>query len=188
MNEIVARYRRALAGVTDIVHQVPADRWRVYKRQTLHVLGHLIDGQHQVASLITGQGPRAPRQDPAEAVTGAPVPAWDATARHLLDLLASIDPAVEVPAHHGEATVEQLLATAVIEPLVHGWDLAQAAGIEVTLDAEAVQACLTAITPVAERFAATGMYAPPRPAAADASPQQRLLALLGREVARSPAH
>ncbi|MQA83712.1 MAG: TIGR03086 family protein [Streptosporangiales bacterium] len=185
MNRIVTRYRNTLAGVTDVAERVPAERWQAPSPcpgwTALHVLGHLIDGQQQIAALITGQGRREPRSHPMTAVAGEPVAAWAAAAAHMNDLLTAADPTAVALTHDGTMTVEQVLATAAIEPLVHAWDLAQAAGIDVTLDPEAVDACLTAIAPMAEQFAATGMYAPARPAPADAPPQQRLLALLGRD-------
>ncbi|MFE6844567.1 maleylpyruvate isomerase N-terminal domain-containing protein [Streptomyces sp. NPDC057686] len=70
---------------------------------TLHVRGHLVDGRHQVAALITGQGPREPLKDPVAAVGGAPASAWAATTRHLDGLLGAVDPAAVVPSHHGAA-------------------------------------------------------------------------------------
>ncbi|MGW1776755.1 TIGR03086 family metal-binding protein [Streptomyces sp. NPDC002104] len=182
-----ARYRRALAGVGDVVSRIPDDRWNSPSPcggwTTLHVLGHLIDGQHQIAALITGQGPREPLKDPAEAIDRDPGAAWEATARRMDGLLAAVDPAAVVPSHHGDVPVEAILASAVIEPLVHAWDLARAADLSVRLDEEAVATCLAVIVPMAEQFAATGMYAPVLAVGPGASPQQRLLALLGRAAA-----
>ncbi|MFJ8542440.1 TIGR03086 family metal-binding protein [Streptomyces sp. NPDC093586] len=187
MNHVLARYQRVLAGVSDVVERVPAHRWTSASPcpgwTGSHVLGHIIDGQRQIAALLSGQGPREPLRDPSEAVVGPPATAWTATCRSMLDLLAVTDPNSRVASHHGEVTAEWVLATAVVEPLVHAWDLAQAAGCETLLDDEAVEACLTAIAPMAERFAATGMYAPALTAPAQATPQQQLLALLGRKPA-----
>lgn len=184
MNQTAARYQRVLAGVSDVASRIPDERWDApspcTQWTTLHVLGHLIDGQHQIAALITGQGPREPLKDPASAVGGDPASAWAATARYMENLLAAVDPAAVVPSHHGDVTVEAVLGTAVIEPLIHVWDLAQGADLAVALDEEAVATCLAVIAPMAEQFAATGMYAPTRAVPANASPQQRLLALLGR--------
>ncbi|MFD6938191.1 TIGR03086 family metal-binding protein [Streptomyces goshikiensis] len=184
MNQTAARYQRVLAGVSDVVSRIPDERWNApspcTQWTTLDVLGHLIDGQHQIAALITGQGPREPLKDPASAAGGAPVSAWAATTRHMDSLLAAVDPAAVVPSHHGDVTVEAVLGTAVIEPLIHASDLAQAADLAVSLDEEAVATCLAVIAPMAEQFAATGMYAPGRAVPVNASPQQRLLALLGR--------
>ncbi|MFI6210329.1 TIGR03086 family metal-binding protein [Streptomyces sp. NPDC051041] len=187
MNHVLARYQRALAGVSAVVDRVPEHRWTSASPcpgwTGLHVLGHIIDGQQQIAALLSGQGPREPLRDPVEAVVGQPVTAWSATCRSMLDLLTTVDPNSCVASHHGEVTGEWVLTTAVIEPLVHAWDLAQAAGFETVLDGEAVEACLTAIAPMAEQFAATGMYAPSLTAPARATAQQQLLALLGRKTA-----
>ncbi|MFJ4776766.1 TIGR03086 family metal-binding protein [Streptomyces sp. NPDC088762] len=187
MNETFTRYRRVLAGVTDVVERMPADQWNSPSPcpgwTGFHVLGHIIDGQRQVAALLSGQGPREPLRDPAEAVVGPPVTAWSGALRSMLEVLGATDPNSRVASPHGEVTTEWVLSTAVIEPLVHAWDLAQAGGFEASLDGEAVEACLKAVAPMAEQFAATGMYAPALPASAQAEPWQRLLALLGRGTA-----
>ncbi|MEU9804179.1 TIGR03086 family metal-binding protein [Streptomyces sp. NPDC051000] len=184
MNRTAARYQRVLSGVSDVVSRIPGDLWNAPSPCTqwtaLHVLGHLVDGQHQIAALITGQGPREPLKDPVAAVGGDPTSTWAATTLHMDSLLAVVDPAAVIPSHHGDVTVEAVLGTAVIEPLIHAWDLAQAADLAVSLDEEAVATCLAVIAPMAEQFAATGMYAPARAARMNAAPQQRLLALLGR--------
>jgi uncharacterized protein (TIGR03086 family) len=184
MNQTTARYLRVLAGVSDVVSRIPDDRWNApspcTEWTTLHVLGHLVDGQHQIAALITGKGPRAPLKDPLAAAGSTPASTWAATTRHMDGLIAAADPASVVSSLHGDVTVETVLGTAVIEPLIHAWDLAQAADLAVSLDEEAVATCLAVVAPTAEQFAATGMYAPARAARMNASPQQRLLALLGR--------
>lgn len=187
MNQTVTRYLRVLTNVSDVVDRVPADSWSnpspCQGWTGLHVLGHIIDGQRQTAALLSGQGPREPLSNPAEAVTGSPAAAWAAAFQHMQELLTGTDPNRRVASPHGEVTAEWVLATAVIEPLVHAWDLAQAAGIETSLDDEAVDVCLTVIAPMAEQFAATGMYAPALTAPVHATPQQQLLALLGRKAA-----
>jgi uncharacterized protein (TIGR03086 family) len=145
----------------------------------------MVDGQRQIASLITGQGPLTPLADPLQAMTaadGQPAAAWLTTEQDMRNLLDTVDTASKVPTPQGQASIEAVLTTAVIEPLVHAWDLAQAAGVAVTLDTEAVDLCLAAIAPVAEQFAATGMFAPALPIPAGAHSQQRLLALLGRQA------
>ncbi|MFF3014959.1 TIGR03086 family metal-binding protein [Streptomyces sp. NPDC057939] len=187
MNGTVTQYLRVLTTTTDTVDRVPMDRWSNPSPcegwTCLHVLGHIIDGQRQIASLLSGQGPREPRTDPAGAVTGRPATAWADTVQAMRQLLtATTDPNRRVASHHGEVTVDWVLANAVIEPLIHTWDLAQAAGIDVSLDAEAVAATLTAIAPVADRFATTGMYAPALSTSGAATPEQQLLALLGRSA------
>ncbi|MFC0597356.1 TIGR03086 family metal-binding protein [Streptomyces palmae] len=186
---VLTRYVRVLSQATGVVREFPVGRWEAPSPcegwTARQVLGHLVDGQRQVASLITGQGPLAPLADPADALSARKEPAacWLSADLRMRGLLETAEPAAEVMTPQGRLTVEAVLAAAVIEPLVHAWDLAESAGVGVTLDAEAVESCLAAIAPVAERFAATGMYAPALPAPPGADPQQRLLALLGRRTA-----
>jgi uncharacterized protein (TIGR03086 family) len=187
VNESLARYHRTLGGVTDVVGRMPGDRWSSPSPcpgwTALHVLGHLVDCQDQVASLVTGRGRRAPADDPLTAVTGEPVAAWAAAARRVREVLAAVDPAAVVPSPLGEVPVAQVLDVVVVEPLVHAWDLARAGGLEVALDPGAVAHCLAVATPMAEQLAASGMYAPAVPVPSDASAQDRLVALLGRRPA-----
>ncbi len=84
----------------------------------------------------------------------------------------------------GTRTVDEVLAVAVVEPLVHAWDLATAAGQTARLDPETVTATLSAVEALAGQLAATGMYAAALPAPSDSSPQDRLLAALGRHPTR----
>lgn len=67
-----------------------------------------------------------------------------------------------------------------LDTLIHGWDIAEATGQDTRLIPSLVAACL----PLAERysrdFADAGVFAPPVPVGADASPRTRLLALVGR--------
>ena len=64
----VARYLRALAGVTAVVQAAPPDAWDLPSScpdwTTRQLLGHLIDAQQQTVAMITGRGPRPPVSDP----------------------------------------------------------------------------------------------------------------------------
>jgi uncharacterized protein (TIGR03086 family) len=64
--------------------------------------------------------------------------------------------------------------------LVHGWDLAVAVGLDTTLRPDLVDACLEVVEPEAEMLAASGAFGDDHHVPEDASPQTRLLALLGR--------
>ncbi len=67
-----------------------------------------------------------------------------------------------------------------MDVLIHGWDLAEASGQDTTLDPALVKACLEVVEPQVEAFRAAGAIGPAVPAAPEADPQTRLLALLGR--------
>lgn len=68
----------------------------------------------------------------------------------------------------------------VIDVLIHGWDLATATGQDTTLDPELVTACIEIVTPQLDMLEASGAFAPRPDIPADADPQTRLLAWLGR--------
>jgi uncharacterized protein (TIGR03086 family) len=73
-----------------------------------------------------------------------------------------------------------LLDMAVVEPLVHRWDLARAIGADDTVDEELAARCLE----IARRYAAVlrgpGMYGPELDPPAGAPAAAALLAYLGR--------
>jgi len=83
--------------------------------------------------------------------------------------------------------VEQLLGVALVEPVVHCWDLATATGRPADLDPEAVRALLPGVLALGDRLQGSGMYGPAVPVPDDAPAQDRLLAALGRGPGRSPA-
>ena len=91
-DDAVARYLRALDRVDAVVDAVPARRWDAPTAcpgwSARQLLGHLVDGQHQVLAMLAGEGPRAPVPQPQLAATGmyaAPVPVPDdAPAQDLL--------------------------------------------------------------------------------------------------------
>ena len=67
-----------------------------------------------------------------------------------------------------------------LDVLVHGWDLAVATGQGYALDPELMQACQQIIEPQLDAFRNAGALAPQVTVPADASPQTRFLAMLGR--------
>ncbi len=67
-----------------------------------------------------------------------------------------------------------------LDVLIHGWDVAKATGQDATLPLDLVDAAIEVVTPQAELLSASGMFATDVEAPADADPQTRLLAMLGR--------
>lgn len=188
MHSALHRYLRALDQVTSVVEGVPADRWEAPTPcpdwSARQLLGHLVHGQHHVVALVSGDGPRAPVIDPAslERLPGPdPRAGWRQVRDHTAAVLARTAPDSLVPTPFGQQSVEQVLDLALVEPLVHGWDLAVATGQGGVLDAEAVAATLPGVLAFGERLAATGMYRPARPVPDGASDADRLLAALGRD-------
>lgn len=66
--------------------------------------------------------------------------------------------------------------------LVHRWDLARAAGLDVTLPADEVARAREAALAMGEAVRGPGGFGPEVPAPEDADDQTRLLAFLGRKA------
>jgi uncharacterized protein (TIGR03086 family) len=180
-------YLHALDRLTAVVDAVPADRWVALTPcpawSARQLLGHLIDGQHQVLAMATGEGPRRPLAEPAELdhLAGIdPAGAWQDTCRTTTATLTALTPTASVSTPLGPQTVEQLLGIALIEPVVHAWDLATATGQASPLDPEAVNALLPGVLALGEQLRASGMYQAPTAVPEDAPAHDRLLAALGR--------
>lgn len=186
------RYLRVLDGFSTVVDAVPAESW---DRPTpcpdwsaRQLVGHVIDAQRQVIALVSGRGPIAPVTDPSavgELAGRDPAASWRASREETVAAPRAADLEATVPTPARPTPVAQVLGMAVVEPLVHAWDLATAVGEQVRLDPEAVETALPAVAALGTQLAATGMYRPAIPVGADATAQDRLLAALGRSPSRA---
>lgn len=150
-----------------------------------HVAGHLIDVAHQTFALLTGASPVLPTSKPT-ALRGlaAEVPAerLREAVGPLLARVRDLDAQTLVATPHGELPAPQILTMALVEPVVHGWDLAVAVKVPVRLDDNAIASLLATGQALGGQLAASGMYAPALTPPVAAEPQERLLALLGRHA------
>jgi uncharacterized protein (TIGR03086 family) len=81
-----------------------------------------------------------------------------------------------------EWTVRDAVAGTFMDTLIHTWDLAVATGQDRTLDPALVESCVAMFLPeMPERGRAAGIVGPAMPVPDDASPQERLLAAMGRQ-------
>jgi uncharacterized protein (TIGR03086 family) len=69
-----------------------------------------------------------------------------------------------------------------IDVFIHGWDLAKATSQDQSLDPELVTACAEVLEPQLSMLQGSGMFGTAVDVPADADPQTRLLASLGRRV------
>ena len=80
-----------------------------------------------------------------------------------------------------EWPVGHAVAGTFMDALIHTWDLATATGQDTTLEPELVDACIAMFLPdMPERGRASGLVGPAVQVPEDASPQDRLLAAMGR--------
>ena len=181
MTEVADRYLRVSDGFTARVDAVadgawdapsPCDGWTARD-----VVGHLTGW---IPSFFFDRWELAAPAIPTS--SDDPAGAWhalDGAIRGGLD-----DPAVAVrPADTPMGTVTFEAAIDMIvtgDVLVHTWDLARAAGLDETLDADAVHRMLDGIEAMDEAMRTSGHYGPRVDVADDADDQTRLLAFTGR--------
>jgi uncharacterized protein (TIGR03086 family) len=81
----------------------------------------------------------------------------------------------------GDFSGSDYAAQLLLDTVVHGWDIAQATAQDTRLDPELVAACLPLAEQFTGQFRASGVFGDDLPTAADATPQTRLLAIVGRK-------
>jgi uncharacterized protein (TIGR03086 family) len=180
MTSVAERYRRVAAGfsrrvdaATDWDVPSPCAGW-----SARDVVGHLVewfppflaDG----ADITLAGGPSA-ADDPAGA--------WHALDRGVQAVLD--DPATAERRFHHDHAGDHALPDAIgmfflNDVLIHTWDVARATGQDETLDPDEVASMLSGIEQYDEALRVGGQYGPRVDVPADADPQTRLLAFLGR--------
>ncbi|MEX5719469.1 TIGR03086 family metal-binding protein [Geodermatophilus maliterrae] len=175
------RYLRALDRVDDVVAGIRPAQWGLATPcpdwDVRELLGHLADGQAQVTAMLRGAPPRPGTAGPADP---DPAAAWRRARQEVAAALAAVTDDAVLRTPLGELPLPALLDTAVIEPLLHGWDLATAVGGATDLDPETAEVTLRGVRALGEQLAQTGMYAAALPTDEGSTAQERLLALTGR--------
>ena len=143
------------------------------------VLGHMIDGATAFAAGFRGDAAPAPDGvAPADPVAGfGQAMGGLAEAMHAPGALERT-----IAAPFGEVPGGVFARFVVLDGLVHGWDLAVATQQDTRMDPSLVEACFAVIEPQLDQLKASGAFGGEVAVAADADPQTRLLAMLGRSV------
>ena len=187
-SDIAQRYRRRADAFQATVAAVPIDRWSApspcAEWDTRGVLAHIVD-MH--AAML---GPLGRELSPAPSLVADPLAAFISARADVEALLA--DPAtsaMEIGSPMGPTTVERHVdEVASADMIVHRWDLARAAGLDDTIDPAEVEAMLPTAESMPEVMRTPGafgpgivVFGPLVEVPADASKQDRLLGLLGRD-------
>jgi uncharacterized protein (TIGR03086 family) len=155
-----------------------------------YTVGQLVDHMLGLCLAFTSaaEGERGPHTDaPPATPSGTLEPGWRQDLRTRLEALAE---AWSRPsAWEGDATAGGVTFPAAVmglvalnEVAIHGWDLARATGQDYELDAETVEALTAFVAQDADDQAAReGVYGPVVEITDDAAPQDRLIALTGRD-------
>ena len=173
MSEVREHHRRACDGFSQAV-AAASGRWEApspcSEWDARGILEHVI-GFHDVLLLTPlGAKPNRPKDDP--------VARWSLT----VDALFS---ALEAPEALDDKRAS-LLGVLTTEVVVHTWDLSAATGRDVTLDPGLCAIGLARAEANRNAFAASDMFGQFVTVADDASTQDKLLGLFGRDPAWTP--
>lgn len=186
MTDIAQLHRRALDATHKIVAGIQPDQrtlptpdegWDVRA-----LLNHIVSGNLWAVELTAGQtiDEVGDRLD-GDMLGDDPLGAYDASAQAAaaaFEVAGALD--AQCAVSYGPVPGSVYAGHRFIDVLIHGWDLAIATGQDATLDSALVAACLAVVEPQAGLMQASGSYGSHVDAPADADPQTRLLALLGR--------
>jgi uncharacterized protein (TIGR03086 family) len=181
-----ARQRHAhdAARFTELVESASADDWGrsspVAEWTALDIVKHLVEWSR---GFLKGAGIELPALD----VGADPVAAWR---QHVTDIQAILDdPAGRVLSnpHTGDKPVDEALDQFYTGDVwMHSWDLAKALGREPDLGQERCSAALAAMEPIEQLLRDSGQFGTAAPVDPDASPQDKLIAFIGRDPAWQP--
>ena len=178
-HEALGETEALVAAVRDDQWHLPTpdDEWDV--RQ---LVNHVVSGNLWVTPLITG----STIEDVGDRLDGDvlgddPLAEYRQSAVQA-DAAFSAPGAMDAPANvsYGPVPGSVYAGHRLIDVLVHGWDLAVAADLDTDLRPHLVDACLEVVEPQAELLAASGSFGDDHSVPEGASPQVRLLAILGR--------
>ncbi|MBB5084974.1 TIGR03086 family metal-binding protein [Nonomuraea endophytica] len=192
MNEIVDVYHRRADAFEAKVAAVKPEQWSdpspCAQWTARDVVGHIVD-MHAVMLSPIGRA-----LSPAPSVKEDPLAAFRAARADVEALLADpVVAATECDTPAGRFTAARHVHEVISADLpLHGWDLAKATGQDATIDPEDVRLSwesVSALPPeLIEQFRTPGafgpgveVFGPEVPVGSDATPQDRLLGMIGRD-------
>ncbi|WP_448619257.1 TIGR03086 family metal-binding protein [Geodermatophilus sp. URMC 65] len=178
------RHAYEAARFTELVESASADDWArsspVAEWTALDIVKHLVEWSR---GFLKGAGIELPALD----VEADPLAAWK---QHVTDIQAVLDdPAGRVLSnpHTGHKPVDEAIDQFYTGDVwMHSWDLAKALGREPDLGQERCRAALAAMEPMEQLLRDSGQFGPAVPVGHNASPQDRLIAFIGRDPAWQP--
>lgn len=176
--EIAARFTRLVEGVPDPNmwdNPAPPEGW-VARDVVRHLVDWFPSFLEDGAGIVLRSGP---------GVDADPVGAW----RTFSDGVQAVldDPAMQERRFSHRHTGGLPLPVAISrfftsDVFMHTWDLARATGQDETLDPERCAVMLEGMEPLEELIRSSGEYGARVPVSEDASPQEKLLAFIGRDT------
>jgi uncharacterized protein (TIGR03086 family) len=183
MSENSDKYRRAVDGFSAVVEAMPADKWSAPSPcenwTAAHVVGHVIGGTEMISAAQTGKEPDF--SDPLGAAGDDPAKSYAAARDLALSTLTDEYLNKKVQSPFGEVPLDQMIGMILTnDVLIHTWDLAKAAGIDVKLDPELVEAAYNGLQPMDAMVRSESVFGPKVEPPADADMQTKLICFTGR--------
>ena len=188
MSDLVELHRRGAASFGAYVEQIASDQWARPTPCTdwdvRSLVNHLVYEAEWTVPLFNGATvEEVGDQFEGDRLGDDPVAAWHRTIRPALNAVAAPDALTRtVHLSWTDAPGSEYLTQLVIDLGVHGWDLARAIGADDTIDPDLVAVANEWVDQNADLVAGSGVFGEPIDAPADASPQAKLLAKLGRRA------
>ena len=182
MSEISERYARLSGEFAEKVAAVPDDAWDKPAPcegwTALDVVRHVVNTPGMFWGMVGETPPEVPSVD------DDPVAAFVAARASMQGALEDPEFATqEFDGFFGRTTFEAAVDRFVsFDLVIHGWDLARAAGLDETLDPTEVPRLTAQIADFGEMARSPGVFGPEVEVSADADPATKLLALSGRRA------
>ena len=182
MEPVAERYRRLSSVMTDRIAAVPSSAWSnrspCSEWTARDLVGHLIEIHGRFQGLV-GRS-----LVPHPAVELEPLGAWVAVRDQMQ---ADLDDPERVAEEYDGLLGRSTFGASVdgfvcFDLVVHGWDLARATGQDETMDPGEVERLQAMVDQMGHLMLENGVISRQLDAGPDATPQQRLLAGLGREA------
>ncbi len=187
LRETTLRVKEVVAGVkpSQANDPTPCSQWDVRG-----LLNHLIGGLEFTAGSIAGNPPNLRIADADSSYVNEPDITVLIQAYHtILDQVlqsalrpGALDGVVTTP-YFGEMTVSQIFIGTTMDQFIHGWDLAKATGQDTALDPNLVDFAYGMLTSggFVDMGRQAGFIGPEIPLPDHASPQDKLIAYMGRQ-------
>jgi uncharacterized protein (TIGR03086 family) len=181
-------YLKAMAATGAVIDAVPDDLWHAptpcSEWDVRQVANHLISENLWAEQLLQGRTIQEVGNTLEGDLAGSdPALAYRNSVRAATSAV-SVPGSMEATCHlsFGDYTGADYAAQLFMDTVVHGWDVARGSQQDAQLDPSLVQACLPVAEQLANQFRSAGVFGENLPIAADADPQTRLLALVGRRA------
>lgn len=187
MSDIADRYRTRADNFAAVIAAVRPDQWRNQSPcadwKAVDVVRHIVD-MHEVMLQPLGRS-----LSPAPPVDDDPMGAFNAARADIEEVLADPEAArAEAQTPMGKMPVEEHIDGVVSADMVlHGWDLAKATGQEYAIPPEEIERAAAMEGAIPDELLRPIAYGPRVAVPDDATPQDKLLAFIGRDPNWRPA-